>query len=64
MFITFSPSPKILPINSVLVSCIGSDMGKVAMNRVTCLTNQQINSIIINDEKANPDFVYYMLLSK
>ena len=55
---------KILPINSVLVSCIGSDMGKVVMNRVSCLTNQQINSIIVNDEKATPDFVYYMLLSK
>lgn len=55
---------KILPTNSVLVSCIGSDMGKVVMNRVSCLTNQQINSIIVNNEKATPDFVYYMLLSK
>jgi type I restriction enzyme S subunit len=55
---------KLLPINSVLVSCIGSDMGKVAMSKTPCLTNQQINSIIIDDEKTVPDFVYYSLISK
>ena len=37
---------SILPQNSVIVTCIGSDMGKVAVNKVRCLTNQQINSLI------------------
>jgi type I restriction enzyme S subunit len=52
---------KIIPPNSVLVTCIGSDMGKVAMNKVNVVTNQQINSIIPND-KINPDFLYYKLI--
>ncbi|HQO62629.1 MAG TPA: restriction endonuclease subunit S [Saprospiraceae bacterium] len=55
---------KILPLNSILVTCIGSDMGKVAMNKVPCLTNQQINSIIVKEGKASPDLIYYSLLSK
>jgi type I restriction enzyme S subunit len=36
---------NILPINSVIVTCIGSDMGKVALSKVQSLTNQQINSL-------------------
>lgn len=36
---------NILPINSVIVTCIGSDMGKVALSKVETLTNQQINSL-------------------
>ena len=31
---------KVLPKNSVVVTCIGSDMGKVAINSVECVTNQ------------------------
>jgi len=30
---------KILPKNSVIITCIGSDMGKVAINQVDCITN-------------------------
>jgi type I restriction enzyme S subunit len=36
---------NILPINSVIVTCIGSDMGKVALSKTQSLTNQQINSL-------------------
>ena len=36
---------SIIPVNSVIVTCIGSDMGKVALAKVPCLTNQQINSL-------------------
>ncbi|AQX49239.1 restriction endonuclease subunit S [Elizabethkingia anophelis] len=53
---------KILPTNSILVTCIGSDMGKVVINRIPVITNQQINSIIPNDE-VNSDFLYYRLIS-
>lgn len=53
---------KLLPIDSVIVTCIGSQMGKVALNKVPCVTNQQINSIIPN-ENFNADFIYYIISS-
>jgi type I restriction enzyme S subunit len=53
---------RVLPANSLLVTCIGSDMGKIAINKIPVVTNQQINSIITN-EKINPDFLYYKLVS-
>lgn len=40
---------NILPKNSILVTCIGSDMGKVSISHEECITNQQINSLILND---------------
>lgn len=51
----------LLPINSVMVSCIGSDMGKVTINEEVGITNQQINSIIVDQEKFDTDLVYYSL---
>lgn len=53
---------KILPANSILVTCIGSDMGKVVINGDQCITNQQINAIIPNTS-VNNDFLYYRLIS-
>lgn len=53
---------KVLPPKSILVTCIGSDMGKVVMNDVHCITNQQINAIIPHVNVDN-DFLYYMLVS-
>lgn len=53
---------KILPSYSVLVTCIGSDMGKVVITKDPCITNQQINSIIPN-ESVNPHFLYYTLIN-
>jgi len=50
----------LLPKNSVSVSCIGSDLGKVTIIGKEAVTNQQINSIIINDE-VNHEYVYYDL---
>ena len=50
----------IIPKNSILVSCIGSDMGKAAIVNFDCVTNQQINSIIVDTENS-PLFVYYNL---
>lgn len=52
---------KILPTGSLLVTCIGSDMGKVVMNKIPVITNQQINSIIPSD-KFDSDFNYYKLI--
>ena len=52
---------KALPPDSVLVSCIGSAMGKVVMNSTTCITNQQFNSIIVDTRRFCPHYVYYAL---
>jgi type I restriction enzyme, S subunit len=52
---------KALPPNSVLVSCIGSAMGKVVMNSTTCITNQQFNSIIVDTNRFCPHYIYYAL---
>jgi len=49
-----------IPSKSVVVSCIGSDMGKVVMNENEALTNQQINSIKINSDN-DKDFIFYLL---
>lgn len=49
---------------SVLVGCIGSDMGNVAYSEKKCATNQQINSITDINENFDPLFVYYLLSTK
>jgi len=46
--------------NAVMVSCIGSDMGKVAVATQVCVTNQQINSLVV-DTEDDALFVYYNL---
>lgn len=53
---------KVLPINSILVTCIGSDMGKIVVNKCPVITNQQINSIIPANN-INSNFLYYRLIS-
>ena len=51
---------RLLPQGSILVTCIGSDMGKTAISSEPCVTNQQINAIIPNIDIANSDFIYYL----
>ena len=55
---------NLLPPNSILVSCIGSDMGKTVMNLNQAVTNQQINSIILEIEDVIPDYIYHYFASK
>ncbi|WP_456094281.1 restriction endonuclease subunit S [Paraprevotella xylaniphila] len=55
-------SNKILPEGSVIVTCIGSDMGKVVIASERCITNQQMNSIIVK-ENFYSDYLYYYLSS-
>ena len=50
----------LLPANSLCVSCIGSDMGKTVITTSPSITNQQINSLIVNDENYYL-FIYYLL---
>ena len=51
---------KVLPKGSVIVTCIGSDMGKVAIASEECITNQQMNSIIVNRREYS-DYLFYVL---
>ena len=51
---------KVLPRGSVIVTCIGSDMGKVAIASEECITNQQMNSIIVNRREYS-DYLFYVL---
>lgn len=46
---------KFLPRNSIMVSCIAT-VGLVSIVCETCQTNQQINSLILNDE----DYLYFL----
>ncbi len=49
---------------SVMVGCIGWDMGNVAVCTETCATNQQINSITNFKTGYNPLYLYYWLKTK
>lgn len=50
-----------LPKDAVCVSCIGN-IGYVGKTTTECISNQQINSIIV-DSKHNSDYVYYVMKS-
>lgn len=52
-----------IPRKAVMVSCIGSDMGKVAIAARECVTNQQINSVVV-ESGNDPMFVYYNLSTR
>ena len=46
---------------SILVGCIGWDMGNVGIIKGKCITNQQINSITQIKSMYNPLYIYYWL---
>lgn len=54
---------RILPPQSVLVSCIGN-LGKVGLNIVPVAFNQQINAILPETSKAVPKFMFFQALSR
>lgn len=51
---------KLIPKNSILVCCIGS-LGKMAIANLPVATNQQINSVIFDDDKIYYRFGFYAL---
>ena len=51
---------KVIREGDIMVTCIGSDMGKVAVAATDVVTNQQINSIKIYD-KSFSEYLYYTL---
>ncbi len=50
-----------LPAGTVCVVCIGSTIGKIGITKVEACTNQQINSLIPNEDNSS-EFFYYMML--
>ena len=50
---------KILPSNSIIYTCIAS-IGKMCISKFPCITNQQINSLVVHQD-CNFEYVYYWL---
>ena len=50
-----------LPERSVCVVCIGATIGKVCMTSRPSFTNQQINSVVVNEQEHDPFFVYHLM---
>ncbi|CAH1745814.1 putative Type I site-specific deoxyribonuclease [Thauera humireducens] len=51
----------LLPEKTICVVCIGATIGKICMTHASSFTNQQINSIIVDEKKFDPHFVYYAM---
>jgi type I restriction enzyme S subunit len=52
---------KALPPGAILFTCIGATIGKSAIAGRALATNQQINAVICDPQKADSTFVYYLL---
>ena len=52
---------QILPENSIFFTALSYGFGKMGIASEICLTNQQINSIIVNPNKYDFIFIYYLL---
>lgn len=51
---------KLLPKNSICIVCIGT-IGKMCLTSKYSFTNQQLNSIIVDQNKYNPIYLYYLM---
>ncbi|MCE5206630.1 MAG: restriction endonuclease subunit S [Porphyromonadaceae bacterium] len=56
-------SAKLIPINSVIVAMYGQGdtAGRVAINKIPLSTNQACCNLIIDEKKADYNFIYYSL---
>ncbi len=54
-----SKKARVLPKNSVLVCCIGATIGKVGFAGTELVTNQQINSLVFDENKVCPRYAFY-----
>ena len=50
----------ILPKGSICISCIGN-LGYVGITTMECASNQQINSIVVDESKFDVDYIYYLI---
>jgi type I restriction enzyme S subunit len=53
----------LLPAKTVCVTCIAS-VGKMCMTDRPSFTNQQINSVVVDESRYDPFFVYYLLQTR
>jgi len=53
---------RLLPANSILVTCIGATIGKTGLIKKPGASNQQINAIIPKVH-INPKFIYFLCIS-
>jgi type I restriction enzyme S subunit len=58
-----SLSRRILPPRSVCFTCIGATIGKACLTQAPSITNQQINSVVVDRSQHDPAFLYYRLIS-
>ncbi len=54
---------RLLPSDTVLVTCIGATIGKIGLARVECTTNQQINAVVVDQSVVSPEWLYWVLRS-
>lgn len=57
-------SAKMVPKGAILLAMYGATVGRMAMLGIDAATNQAVCSIIPDQDKAFPKYVYYALLSK
>lgn len=57
---SFQPQ-LVLPEKAVCVVCIGATIGKACMTERPSFTNQQLNSVVVNEAEYDPFFVYHLL---
>ena len=53
----------IIPANTVSEVCIGSTIGKIGITTEECCTNQQITSVVTN-EQNDAEYLYYAMLAR
>lgn len=51
----------LLPSGTVCFTCIGATIGKICLTNRASFTNQQINSVIVDQSRHDNRFVYYLL---
>lgn len=56
-------SAKLIPVNSIIVAMYGQGdtAGRVAINKIPLATNQACCNLIIDQDKADFNFIYYLL---
>ena len=56
-------STIVLPKGTTCVVCIGATIGKTCMTDQISFCNQQINAVVVNEDRYDPFFVYYLMTS-
>lgn len=52
---------RLVPAGSTCVTCIGATIGKTSLTVRPVVTNQQINSVVPQESRVTPAFLYYLL---